>query len=142
MRPSRTATSANTPTSGAPRACWIFSTRREVTGRRSSLTGRRWLPICWRSNNFARPSGPGACHEKYAPCSFGAPAWNGPAADGSLRARSLQFGPAGQPDDLVFDAGIEIPDPRVVHDSARPDVARTTAERSEDQADAHAAAYR
>ena len=43
---SRIATSANTPTSAAPRACSIFSTPSAATARRNSPTGRRSLLIC------------------------------------------------------------------------------------------------
>ncbi len=60
----------------------------------------------------------------------------------AVGARCLPFGPASEPDDIVFNAGIEVPDAGVVRHSARPDVARAAGDRSDHQADAHAAAYR
>ena len=48
------ATSANTRTSAARRACLIFSMPSAAIGQHNSPTARRWLRICWRLNSFAK----------------------------------------------------------------------------------------
>ena len=62
--PSNRAISANTPTSAAPPACWIFWTPNAVIAPTNLPIARRSPATCSRSSNCAKPWEQGACHEK------------------------------------------------------------------------------
>src|SRR5271170_6267940 len=131
---SRTATSANTPTSAAPQACSIISTPNAAIARRSLPIVRRLRRICSLSNNFARRWERGIYHDHitshFTDHRSRLFAWSRRDARSGLHARGLQLGKERESDDVVLVPGIEVRNAGAFHDPAGPDVARAGTDRA------------